>query len=297
MKKPAPENIRIVTIGERKVVSLGMERNFFSDLYHRCMTASWAQFLGGTLCVFLAINLIFALLFALGDAPVANAPSGLNLQLFYFSTETLATVGYGDMHPQTHYGHLIATLEIFSGMTFTAVMTGLIFTRFSRAHALLVFANKPVIGRHEGKTTLMLRFANARHNTIRNASARLWLSRTEETAEGQSFRRLHDLPLVRGQNPMLILSWTIFHVIDAASPLYGVTPEEFNASSASLILSVSGHDENFGQDVHANKSYGATDVRYGHRFRDILSVRDDGQTVMDHRLFHDTVEEGAAVPE
>ena len=282
-------------MGDRKVVSIGMERNFFGDFYHRCMTASWPQFLAGALGIFLGINVLFALLFALGNAPVANAPSGLNLQLFYFSTETLATVGYGDMHPQTHYGHFIASIEIFSGMTFTAVMTGLIFARFSRARALLLFASNPVVGRHEGRTTLMLRFANARHNAINNATAKLWLSRTEVTAEGQSFRRIHDLPLVRMENPVLILSWTIFHVINEASPLYGVAAEDFADSSVSLILSVSGRDENFGQDVHARKAYNASELRFGHRFADILSVRDDGQTVMDHRLFHDVVAEADAV--
>ena len=291
MRKPATQRSRIVTIGDRQIVSLGLDRNLFSDFYHRCMTASWLAFFLGALTVFLTVNTLFALLFALGDAPVANAPSGLNMQLFYFSTETLATVGYGDMHPQTHYGHLIAGVEIFLGMTFTAVMTGLIYARFARPVAMIVFARNPVVGRHDGSQTLMLRFANARHNTISNATAKLWLSRTEQTAEGAPFRRIHDLKLVRMENPALVLSWTIFHVIDSTSPLHGVAPEDFAASSASLILSVGGRDENFGQDVHARKNYIAADVRFGSRFVDILSVREDGATVMDHGLLHEVAPE------
>ena len=293
MKPPATPKSRIVTIGERRIVSLGLERNRFGDFYHRAMTATWPVFFAGALVVFLTINTSFALLFALGDTPVANAPSGLNLQLFYFSTETLATVGYGDMHPQTNYGHLVAGAEIFLGLIFTAVMTGLIFSRFSRPRAMLVFARNPVVGLHDGKLTLMLRFANARHNTIGDATAKLWLTRTETSAEGRQFRRIRDLKLERRENPALILSWTIFHVIDETSPLHGVAPEDFNASSATLVLTVGGRDENFGQDVQARNSYAAADVRFGHRFEDILSVREDGATVMDHRLLHDVVAEPA----
>jgi inward rectifier potassium channel len=170
-------------------------------------------------------------------------------------------------------------------------MTGLIFARFARPRAMLVFARHPVIGQHEGKTTLMLRFANARHNTIGNAAARLWLSRTQTTAEGKTFRRVYDLPLARAETPALMFSWTIFHVIDAASPLNGLTPEDLAASAATIMLSVGGRDENFAQDVSARISYAAADLRWGHRYQDILSVRDDGQTVMDHRLLHDVVAE------
>lgn len=293
MKLRTAQKSRVVTIGDRQIVSLGLDRNLFTDFYHRCMKASWRAFFLGALAVFLTINTLFALLFALGDAPVANAPSGLNMQLFYFSTETLATVGYGDMHPQTHYGHLIAGAEIFLGMTFTAVMTGLIYARFARPVAMIVFARNPVVGRHDGRQTLMLRFANARHNVISNASAKLWLSRTEQTAEGAPFRRIHDLKLARTENPALVLSWTIFHTIEDGSPLHGVAPEDFAASSATLILSVGGRDENFGQDVHARKNFNAADLRWAHRYRDILSVREDGVTVMDHSLLHDVVEDRA----
>jgi inward rectifier potassium channel len=111
--------------------------------------------------------------------------------------ETLATVGYGDMHPQSNYGHLIATTEIFTGMCFLAVMTGLIFARFSRPRARFVFAKSPVITRHEGRQTLMIRMANARHNAISRANARLWIMRAERTKEGDQPRRFYELTLDR----------------------------------------------------------------------------------------------------
>ena len=146
----------------------------------------------------------------------------LPLSLFYFSIETLATVGYGDMHPQTNYGHLVATIEIFTGMSFLAVMTGLIFARFSRPRARFVFAEHPVVGLHQGRPTLMIRVANARNNTISQATARLWLFLVENTSEGTQLRRYYELELERQEHPMFTLSWTLFHVIDDSSPLFGL---------------------------------------------------------------------------
>jgi inward rectifier potassium channel len=152
-----------------------LSQSFWTDLYYRAMTAFWPVFFGSAALIFIALNVVFAFLYSLGHDPIANAAENGLLAPFYFSIETLATVGYGDMHPQTNYGHLVATVEIFTGMSFLAVMTGLIFARFSRPRARFVFANTAVITRHEGKLALMIRTANARHNTISRASARLWL--------------------------------------------------------------------------------------------------------------------------
>ena len=153
-----------------------------------------------------------------------------------FSIETLATVGYGDMHPQTNYGHLIATVEIFTGMSFLAVMTGLIFARFSRPRARFVFANTAVITRHEGRQALMIRTANARHDVISRANARLWLIRAQRINEGDQLRRFYELALDRSEHPMFVLSWMLFHIIDKESPLHGVTAPDLEESDALLVL-------------------------------------------------------------
>ena len=155
----------------------GAPGGFWTDLYHRSMTVYWPVFFGSAALIFIALNAIFGLLYWLGKEPIANVSPDLPLplSLFYFSIETLATVGYGDMHPQTNYGHLVATVEIFTGMSFLAVMTGLIFARFSRPRARFVFAEHPVVTVHQGQPTLMMRVANARNNTISQANARLWL--------------------------------------------------------------------------------------------------------------------------
>src|ERR1700681_5004629 len=186
--RPISKNPRsnIVRIGNREIITQGLNSGLWTDLYHRSMTVSWPVFFASAALVFIALNGTFALVFLLGHEPIANVPTGNFMDLFYFSIETLATVGYGDMHQQTHFGHFVAATEIFIGMSLLAVMTGLIFARFSRPRARFVFANQAVITLHEGRQTLMIRTANARHNTVSRANARLWIIRAERTKEGDT---------------------------------------------------------------------------------------------------------------
>src|SRR4029077_5798754 len=132
---------RVVRLGGREVITEGLDLNFWADISHRCMTASWPAFIAGAVFVFLAFNAVFACFYWIGDQPIANVPGGAYIDYFYFSIETLSTAGYGDMHPQTHYGHFIATVELFTGIFSMSLMTGLIFARFSRPQARLLFAN------------------------------------------------------------------------------------------------------------------------------------------------------------
>src|ERR1700704_1490185 len=216
---------RVVQLGGREIVTEGLHLNFWADISHRCMTASWPAFIGGAALVFIAFNAVFAVLYWIGNQPISNVPGGAYIDYLYFSIETLSTAGYGDMHPQTHYGHFIATAELFTGIFSMSLMTGLIFARFSRPNARLLFAEHPVISNHDGKPTLMVRFANERHNIIGNAAAKLWLVRNEMSLEGRPFRRFYELPLVRSEHPALALSWTLYHVLDEASPLSGLDAE------------------------------------------------------------------------
>jgi inward rectifier potassium channel len=281
---------RVVRLGGREIVADGLRLNFWADISHRCMTASWPAFIIGAALVFLVFNAAFALLYWIGDQPISNVPGGAYIDYLYFSIETLSTAGYGDMHPQTHYGHFIATVELFTGIFSMSLMTGLIFARFSRPSARLLFANNPVISNHEGAPTLMLRLANERQNIIGNATARLWMFRDVVTAEGQRIRRFCELPLLRNESPALALSWTLFHVIDEESPLHGLTAEDFDAADVSLVVVVSGYDVVAAQTVHARKSYEHPDIRFGHRYVDVLSTSDDGRVRIDYGRFHDTLQ-------
>jgi len=281
----------LIGISGREIETRGLADGFWTDLYHRSMTVNWPTFFGTAAAIFVFLNAVFAFLYWLGNEPIANVAANEPLGFFYFSVETLATVGYGDMHPQTHYGHLIATIEIFTGMSFLAVMFGLIFARFSRPRARFIFAKHPVVTVHEGRPTLMIRIANERNNTISQAMARLWLIRMETTAEGTQFRRYYELLLDRHEHPMFMLSWSIFHVIDETSPLYGVTPAELGAADAALTLNVSGIDDNSAQYLYARKLYGNKDIRWKHRYRDITSFSELGTLVIDYSVFHEIVPE------
>ena len=190
------------------------------------------------------------------------------------------------MHPQTNYGHFIATIEIFTGMCFLAVMTGLIFARFSRPRARFIFAENPVVTVHQRQPTLMIRVANARNNTISQATARLWLFRLEKTIEGHQLRRYHELLLDRREHPMFTLSWTVFHTIDETSPLYRMTEEDFLATEAAFALNVSGVDDSSAQHLYARALYSHRDIRWNHRYRDITSFSADGRMLIDYSKFH-----------
>jgi inward rectifier potassium channel len=277
-----------VRFDNREIVAEGVRHRFFADISHRCLTASWPLFIAGAAAVFLMINAVFAVFYWIGDQPIANVPGGAYIDYLYFSIETLSTAGYGDMHPQTRYGHLIATIELFTGIFSLSLMTGLIFARFSRPEPRFLFAESPVIGTRNGKPTLMIRFANERHNAIIHAVARLWVITAETTGEGHFFRRFVELPLERTDSPILALSWTIFHAIDEASPLFGRSVADFEAGNFNFVLLVSGFDENVAQDIHARKTYRHTDVLHGHRYADIVSVDDEGRTRVDYRRFHET---------
>jgi inward rectifier potassium channel len=282
---------RIVRLGGREVIAEGLHLSFWADISHRCMTASWPGFIGGAALVFVAFNALFAALYWIGDQPISNVPGAAYIDYLYFSIETLSTAGYGDMHPQSHYGHFVSAIELFTGIFSMSLMTGLIFARFSRPNARLLFAQNPVVSQNDGKPTLMVRFANERHNVIGNATARLWLLRNEVSREGRSHRRFYELPLLRNEHPALALSWTLYHVLDEESPLYGLDPDDLEASKVSLVVVVSGYDVVAAQTVHARKSYDHPDIRFGQRYADILDTSEDGRLRINYGRFHETLED------
>jgi inward rectifier potassium channel len=282
---------RVLRIGPREVLAEGLRPNIFADLYHLAMTIGWPVFFAAAAAIFLVVNLAFAALYWLGDDPIANARPGVFLDYFFFSVETFATVGYGDMHPRTTYGHVVAAIGAFVGVSSLAVTTGLMFTRFSRPRARLLFARNPVIAPRDGRRTLMIRFANARHNMIADASAKLWVVRNETTAEGVVFRSFRRLDLVRDESPVFALTWTIMHVIDEVSPLYGASEERFVADGefgVTFVVVIAGHDETSSIAVHARHNYSGAEVLFDHEYVDIMRVDDSGRMRIEFGKFHDT---------
>jgi inward rectifier potassium channel len=282
---------RVIRFGDHEIITEGLHLSFWADISHRSMTASWPAFIAGAVLVFVVFNAAFAVLYWLGDQPVSNVARNDYLDYLYFSIETLSTAGYGDMHPQTHYGHFIAAVELFTGIFSMSLMTGLIFARFSRPRARLLFANNAVIATQDGKRTLMVRFANERHNIIGNATARLWVLKNTVSKEGQPIRRFNELPLLKNEHPALALSWTLYHVLDEASTIYNLDADDMKAAGVALVVVVSGYDVVAAQTIHARKTYDYTDIRFGQRYADILENLNDGRIRIDYGKFHDTVNE------
>ena len=273
---------RHVRIGRRHFTILGGSRPTIRDLYHDSLAMSWPKFFLAVAAIFVATNFVFACLYWLGGDVIANTNGGSLAMLFFFSVEALSTFGFGDMHPSTTYGHMLASVENFFGLLFVAVTTGLMFTRFAR---------HPVVTDFNGQPTLMMRVANERHNTVSDASARLWALMDGKSKEGHSFRRFVELKLERVENPVFILSWTIFHKIDESSPLHGMRNGKELPVSA-FILTITGYDENMTQEVKARHWYDPGDIRWDHRYADIIESHPDGSTTLNYDRFHDLEPDG-----
>ncbi|GLQ52613.1 ion channel [Dyella flava] len=279
----------IVQMGGRPFVSVGLQQRMWDDFYHRALTVTWPVFFGLATSVFLMFNALFAMIYQVDPTGIANQyPKGL-AGAFFFSVETLATVGYGDMHPQSIYTHVVATAEIILGMGNIAVVTGLIFARFSRPRAKILFGSHPVVRLIDGKQTLMMRAANMRLNLIAQASAQLHLLRQHATPEGFHLRRIEDMKLVRNEHPIFMLTWNIMHVIDEDSPLYGISPESLEASEAALLLTIEGIDETTSQSMLARHQWSIKEVRWNHRYRDLVRRDENGIYVIDYSIFDDVL--------
>lgn len=273
----------------RRIVREGLPRRRWQDLYHVFMTVSWPRLFAAFAGFFFVFNLLFALIYSLQAAGIAQLnPPGF-WGRFFFSVETLGTVGYGDMHPQTVYAHIIASVEIFTGMMSLALIAGMMFARFSRPTARILFARHAVIRPLDGAPTLMLRAANERHNVIMEAQAHLRLVRDEQSIEGYRIRRIHDLRLRRSEQPAFLFGWTLLHTLAPDSPLAGATLESLQAANALLILTLVGIDETTGQTLMARQEYPAEMLRWRHTFADILSTGADGVDHFDYGKFHDIV--------
>nr|WP_317105504.1 ion channel [Chroococcidiopsis sp. SAG 2025] len=232
---------------------------------------------------------MFALAYLLQPGSIANARPGNFWDAFFFSIQTMATIGYGVMNPQTDYANVLVAIESWVGLLGVAMGTGIAFARFSRPTARVVFSQVAVVTAYDGIPTLMFRVANKRRNQIIEAQIRVVLVRDEVNAEGQFMRRLYDLPLVRANNPIFILSWTVMHPIDEYSPFYGATLEDLEAAETMLVVTLTGIDETVSQMIHARHTYIASEMLWHHRFADILFQKSDGQRYIDYNHFHEVM--------
>jgi len=275
--------------GRFKIALLGASYSSWRDPYHLLLTISWPGFLALIVLLYLASNAVFALAYLVGGDCIENARPGSFLDAFFFSVQTMATIGYGKMAPGTIYAHALVTLEALVGLLVISMATGLMFARFSRPTARVIFSRVAVIASNEGVPTLMFRAANQRHNLILEAQMRVYLLQDEVTGEGHYMRRFYDLKLVRSQTPAFALSWTAMHPIDQTSPLYGATAESLAQVNATISITLTGLDETVSQTVNARYTFSIRDLLWDMRFVDIFYITPDGQRSIDYTRFHDVI--------
>lgn len=289
-KRRLPSPVQILKRnGQLNIVGMGAWYSYWRDPYHLLLTISWPWFLALIALGYFVANSLFALAYLAGGNCIANARPGNFLDAFFFSVQTMASIGYGAMYPLTVYANAMVAIEALTGLMGLAMGSGLMFARFSRSTARVLFSRVAVIAPSDGVPTLMLRAANQRRNQILEAQLRVRLTRDELTAEGHFMRRVHDLKLVRSQNPLFSLSWTAMHPIDEHSPLYGVTAETLAAAEATIIVTLSGIDETVSQTLHARHIYAAHEILWNMRFADILMLMPDGHRHIDYTRFHDVI--------
>jgi inward rectifier potassium channel len=280
-------NIR-VRAGQFEFVKLNAEKFDWRDTYHFILTLSWPGFAGIVFGIYLLINVLFAALYMLNPHAVAEMAPGSFLAAFFFSVETLATVGYGHMYPETFYGHLIAMLEIMVGMFGLAVITGLIFVRFSRPTARIHFSKVAVIAPFDGTPNLMIRVANLRHQAMVEPQFRMILLRSVITAEGDNVRRFHPLKLEFDHLISFPAVLTVRHRIDKQSPLFGMTPEDFQRLHFHIIASIVGVDTVIVAPVESFGDYNFDQIEWNRRFVEIYDQNKEGEWTVDYGRIDET---------
>jgi inward rectifier potassium channel len=265
-----------VQVGQFAYSKKGVSRFDPRDPYHAAVTLTWPQFIALLLGTYLCVNAVFAVLYWIVPGSVANAHPGSLPDAFFFSFETLATVGYGEMYPGSLYGHLVACVEIVTGLGFTAIMTGLVFVRFSRPRAKFLIAERLVVCQHNGVPTLMIRIGNGRLTTLADVQAKLHVLLQMVTQEGAQFRRVEELKLLRSRLPIFPLTWTLMHVMDKASPLHGMNSEQLIAGEANLFLAIEARDPALATTVHEMRTFGPKSIVFGMRYVESISFDADG---------------------
>ena len=277
-----------VRAGQIEFLKVNAAKWEWRDAYHWILALSWFRFVALVASAYVGVNLIFATLYSVGGACIAKMPPGSFSEAFFFSVQTLATVGYGHMYPQTLYGHVVTTIEIIAGMFWLAVMTGLIFVRFSRPSARILFSKSIVIAPFNGRPALMLRIANLRQQSMVEAEFRIMFMRDEPILEDDSFRHFYSLKLEFDRLIVFPAALTLRHIIDEQSPLYGATRESLEASRAIFVASVVGVETVIPASVQTQQDYTWRDVRFGERFVEVYTELGEGRLTVDYGRLHDT---------
>ncbi len=260
--------------------------------YHLLLTVSWGKFLSLLTLSFVLLNTVFALAYlACGAGALSGAMTEHSFsafwQAFFFSVHTFATIGYGNVSPVGMAANLIVVIESLAGLLATALITGLIFARFSRPTARIVFSQQAVIAPYKNITAFMFRITNGRKNQLIGLEVKVTLS-LSASGNGPTNRRFHQLTLERSRVDFFPLSWTIVHPIDEESPLHGYTAESLRQADAEFIILLTALDDSASQTVHTRSSYKFNELAWGAKFSNIYEpLADDEPITIDVGRLHE----------
>lgn len=270
-------------------IRLGANTPWYTDLYAFLLRIGWLQLLLLCASAYLVIHGVFACLYLLFGPCIQGARPGSWIDAYFFSVQTLSTIGYGGMTPKGIAGNLLVTVESMIGVLGIALATGLVFSKFARPTARVTFSRTCVIHNRNGVPCLFFRLSNERGTNIVEASLRVTILKNDITAEGQKMRRLFDANILRSFTPVFVMSWLVIHPIDEDSPLYQLSKEEILDDDTRIIITLTGIDGIFSQTVHAHHAYWAEDIMWDMTFVDMLEMLPDKRLKINYAAIHDLI--------
>mgnify|MGYP000412459091 CR=1 FL=1 len=275
-------------VSSGETIRKGVPSSMQKDFYFFLIEGSWPRLFATIFFAFILLNVFFAGLFSLKPGSISASSPNSFLDNFFFSVQTMSTIGYGNLSPVSTYGDIIVTIEAAIALLGVALMTGIMFAKASRPKSNIVFSNPLLLSKRYGKYALMFRTGNARGNDVIDAKISVNILIDEITPEGEHLRRIKPLELERKQSPLFTLSWTVIHTIDENSPLNDYDLDKLSEEDIVLIVTLTGHDGTYGQTIYARHLYSSKDIQKDRKFSDIISLLPDGRFMIDYSRFHDT---------
>lgn len=265
------------------------------NLYHRLITMRWRPFLGLVVAFYLVTNAFFAGLYMLAGVEHltgVNDPTAMGgfWEAYFFSAQTLTTVGYGRIAPTGMFANTLAAIESLLGVLAFALATGLLYGRFSRPVAHIRFSKKAVFAPYLDINGWMFRIVNERYNQLIDLDVNVSLSKMEKKEDGTLFRKYYNLKLERSKISFFPMNWTVVHAITDDSPLYNCTPEELIEAEAEFLILMRAIDDTFSQTVHTRYSYRYDELLWGHKFKPMFDESKPGLVSLDLDMLDDTME-------
>jgi len=278
--------------GSFNVIREGLDPFASMSLYHWLLTISWLRFIGFIVGTYVVVNAVFAVAFLLCGPDALQSSSGSFAgqpfyRAFFFSVDTFATIGYGNIIPVGVAANTLVTIEALLNILGIALATGVIFARFSRPSAKIIYSRNAIVAPYRGTTALEFRIANARSSQLIEVQVQVILTKIERVG-GTTVRKFYDLDLERHRVVFFALSWTVVHPIDSNSPMWGLTHKDLVDSDAELLVLLIGTDETVSQSVHSRSSYKADEIVWGAKFANMfLRTEAEGIVGMNLSRIHD----------